>query len=410
MGKHTFKTPLNFEQVEAGSAEDNVLVRTAEGDVKEVPATSFSGSVEIKGEFTNNGEAIGGGLVAGDIYNIPINSNTAAAYLAIVRVIPEPSFWLKFASLPPLNSSITDVNDLSQWTSYFNSQGSVGINLTSVEVTGNKVEFFGNLDNISSLKCFNSNMVEYFVSNLTSLQTLNLQSNQITTINGLDTLTSLQTLTLQSNQITTINGLDNLTSLQTLDLSSNQITTIEGLESLTSLQNLYLSSNQITTIQGLDSLILLNILSINSNQITTINGLDFLTSLEYLNLASNQISTIEGLDSLTSLRYLYLGSNQITTIEGLDSLILLIDLSLDSNQISTIEGLDSLILLRRLYLNSNQITTIQFNNLNSWAVNAITNVANIINYYVINTSNNIDNFNTSTTYTTIFGKGWTIYN
>jgi hypothetical protein len=42
MGKHTFKTALNFEQVEAGSAEDNVLVRTADGDVKEVSRSEFS--------------------------------------------------------------------------------------------------------------------------------------------------------------------------------------------------------------------------------------------------------------------------------------------------------------------------------------------------------------------------------
>lgn len=56
MGKHTFKTALNFEQVEAGSAEDNVLVRTAEGDVKEVARGEFSsGGIQDLQSVLDNG-------------------------------------------------------------------------------------------------------------------------------------------------------------------------------------------------------------------------------------------------------------------------------------------------------------------------------------------------------------------
>lgn len=43
MAKQTFKTRLNFQQVEAGTAEDTVLVRTANGDVKEVSQSSIGG-------------------------------------------------------------------------------------------------------------------------------------------------------------------------------------------------------------------------------------------------------------------------------------------------------------------------------------------------------------------------------
>ena len=68
-------------------------------------------------------------------------------------------------------------------------------------------------------------------------------------------LTGLQELELGSNQITKIEGLDSLTSLQKLDLGGNQISKIEGLDSLTSLQKLGLRGNQITKIQGLDSLV-----------------------------------------------------------------------------------------------------------------------------------------------------------
>jgi len=57
--------------------------------------------------------------------------------------------------------------------------------------------------------------------------------------------------------------------------------------------------------------------------------------------------------------------------------------------------------LTTLLLVDNQITTAQFNTLNSWAILAPINGS-------INTNNNTDNFNTSTTYTTLLGKGWSI--
>ena len=135
--------------------------------------------------------------------------------------------------------------------------------------------------------------------------------------------------------------------------------------------------------------------------INKINNLDALVNLNYLYLSDNLIITIENLDSLVNLTYLDLSYNQITTIENLDSLVNLTVLYLTLNQITTIENLDSLVNLTALNLSDNQITTTQFNILNSWAILAPINGS-------INTNNNTDNFNTSTTYTTLLGKGWSI--
>jgi hypothetical protein len=179
------------------------------------------------------------------------------------------------------------------------------------------------------------------------------------------------------------------------------ITTIENLDSLVNLEFLYLNQNQITTIENLDSLVNLTQLDLAGNQITTIENLDSLVNLEFLELSQNQITTIEKLDSLVNLQVLYIAGNQITTIENLDSLVNLTQLDLLQNQITTIENLDSLVNLEFLSLSQNQITTIEFDKLNTWAVNAVDD-GNII------TANNIDNFNTSTTYTTLLNKGWSI--
>ena len=190
---------------------------------------------------------------------------------------------------------------------------------------------------------------------------------------------SMTELLLSSFGINKINNLDSLVNLTYLDLSTNQITNINNLDSLVNLTELFLFSNQITTIENLDSLV----------------------NLTTLDLSYNQINTIENLDSLVNLTELHLFDNQINTIENLDSLVNLTDLYLNNNQITTIENLDSLVNLTDLYLSSNQITTAQFNILNSWAILALINGS-------INTNNNTDNFNTSTTHTTLLGKGWTI--
>ena len=143
-------------------------------------------------------------------------------------------------------------------------------------------------------------------------------------------------------------------------------------------------------------------LDLSNFGINKINNLDSLVNLTTLYLSKNQITTIENLDSLVNLTVLSLNQNEILKIENLDSLVNLTYLYLNSNQITTIENLDSLVNLTILNLNSNQITTAQFNILNTWALLAPSNG-------IIYTNNNTNNFNTSTTYTTLLGKGWTIF-
>jgi len=84
---------------------------------------------------------------------------------------------------------------------------------------------------------------------------LNLISNQIQEIKGLENLTALNILFLDNNQIQKIKGLENLTALNTLSLHNNQIQEIKGLENLTALNTLDLRDNQIQEIKGLEKLL-----------------------------------------------------------------------------------------------------------------------------------------------------------
>ena len=116
-------------------------------------------------------------------------------------------------------------------------------------------------------------------------------------------LTNLQKLTLECNQITKIEGLDKLTKLQELDLAYNlYITEIKGLNKLTNLQVLNLDYNKITEIKGLNKLTNLEILNLDYNKITETQGLDKLTNLRELDLEGNYITEIEGLEGLNNLK------------------------------------------------------------------------------------------------------------
>ena len=61
------------------------------------------------------------------------------------------------------------------------------------------------------------------IGELTSLEELKLDYNDISTIQGLEKLTNLKYLNLDNSQITTIQGLDKLANLQELHLAYTKI-------------------------------------------------------------------------------------------------------------------------------------------------------------------------------------------
>ena len=238
-----------------------------------------------------------------------------------------------------------------------------------------------------------------------SASLLQLQFLEITEVNDLSPFVNITELILAGNLLTEIPlEIANLVNLEILHLSTNQITTIENLETLVNLEELYLIDNQITKIENLETLLNLTTLDISQNQISTIENLETLVNLENLALGDNQITKIENLENSVNMYVITLRGNQITTIENLNVFTNLFQLDLAENLIDTVTDIDDLVNLSVLALENNQITTSEFDKLNTWAVSNV----NIGGGNSIFTANNIDNFNTSTAYTVLLGKGWTI--
>jgi Leucine-rich repeat (LRR) protein len=86
-------------------------------------------------------------------------------------------------------------------------------------------------------------------ADLEKVTQLDLRSNQLTDVRGLEKLTQLKRLDLWDNQLTDVKSLGKLTQLEDLSLENNQLTSVKDLEKLTQLKELWLSDNQLTKAQ-----------------------------------------------------------------------------------------------------------------------------------------------------------------
>ncbi|BAP57706.1 peptidase C25 gingipain [Thioploca ingrica] len=207
------------------------------------------------------------------------------------------------------------------------------------------------------------------LSSLTSLRLLDLSSGQLSGPfpTWLSSLTALQFLDLNQNQLTgDIPNLSNLTNLQLLWLEGNQLTSgpiPEWICQLSSLLSLNLSNSQRTgSIPNcINNLTKLEKLYLDDNQLSgSIPDLAALTHLQVLSCYGNQLTgSIPNLSTLTQLQELYLHSNHLTgSIPNLSPLTQLQQINLDINQLtgSIPDEIGTLTQLQHFSLHSNQFT------------------------------------------------------
>ena len=116
---------------------------------------------------------------------------------------------------------------------------------------------------------------------------------------------TLVTLNLHSNNLSTLAGLSLLSQLVDLNLSSNCIEIMDAGEfsTLRRLQRLNLASNNIRRVGGLSTLLQLQHLNVSHNRISSLGGLNQLTDhhvLATLDLRDNHIVDLEELTGLTT--------------------------------------------------------------------------------------------------------------
>ena len=197
------------------------------------------------------------------------------------------------------------------------------------------------------------------LANLTNLKQIGMWGNSITDISPLAGLTDLYYLSLNGNSIENIDTLDysKFTNLEVLEFGDNNISDITSLNDLNSnLIELELRNNPLLSISPISHLTSLEILELGDGGIVDITPLDNLTNLRELYLSENGVSDITTLANLTSLERLEMVNNSITDVTALSGLENLVYLSLKSNQITDVNPLSGLINLNTLYLSGNNIS------------------------------------------------------
>ncbi|OUM58831.1 hypothetical protein PIROE2DRAFT_15823, partial [Piromyces sp. E2] len=175
---------------------------------------------------------------------------------------------------------------------------------------------------IKNIECFDK-------TELNQLIILNMDNNNINSVEGLRKLSNLKFLSLNNNKIERLvssNYMSNnlpivFPKLEELHLGGNLIQRIPDISMVKfpCLKLLFLNNNKINKIERFNAMPTLIELILNKNHIKTIDddGFDGLYNLKELQIKENCLKSIVNLNALTSLRRLYLTSNRIQDLNEL---------------------------------------------------------------------------------------------
>lgn len=181
-----------------------------------------------------------------------------------------------------------------------------------------------------------------------SIEILDVSHLDLTSAKGLEHFTNLKELDASNNLLTDsafLKGLDNLvvldlsfnqfkdielssTDIEHLDLEANQLTTINFVQSLEKLTRLNLRANNVLDLASLRNLKSLIYLNLRGNKVKDLEPLVGHNQLLNLNVRNNQIHSVEPIVHLPLDRRLYISGNEVA------------DLSLLEDKIKDIEEVD----------------------------------------------------------------------
>lgn len=231
------------------------------------------GGIELKGEFSNNAQAMAANLKAGDYYSTPVKSNSDTGYIAITKNPPgHMALMFKNASATAAALGINNINSIDDWNAFFTSKGSA--NFTSVSVTANLI-------------------VSFTTNDFTAIKVINLSNIQLTAIN-LTYLFSVKDIDLSNNELTEFNPNTIPPLLENLKLTNNLLKKFNPNEALPeTLKKLILNRNKIVEFEPKNklpnSIIELNF---EENLLESFgDNIEMPTNLKILNLNKNKIGS-----------------------------------------------------------------------------------------------------------------------
>jgi len=165
-------------------------------------------------------------------------------------------------------------------------------------------------------------------------------------------ISTIDSLNVNSSNISDLTGIEDFTALSALFCEGNQISSLDVTQN-TTLIYLYCNHNQLTSLDITQN-ISLNILHCFYNQLTSID-LTQNSALIYLDCNHNQLTNLD-ITQNTALANLRFIDNQLTTLDATQNSAL-INLECENNQLSSIDITQN-IALKYLYCMNNQLTSL----------------------------------------------------
>ncbi len=169
------------------------------------------------------------------------------------------------------------------------------------------------LTNLSVTGCALTDTALAQINACTQLTELNISYNQITSLDFISGLAYLQYLDASNNEISSVAAI-NHPALVTLNLSSNYLSDLSGIETLKALTNLDISDNLITDLTPLTKMQQLQELWMRNNMPTNIKKLSGLKKLIALDISGCGLASLSVVNDFPALISLSANNNQIASL------------------------------------------------------------------------------------------------
>lgn len=189
---------------------------------------------------------------------------------------------------------------------------------------------------------------------LSDLAVLDLSNNTVRNIEAISAMTKLQVLDLSHNALEELSALKDLTTLKFLDVSHNSLTSLADISNLTGLTQLNAGNNSITDLGQIELLSSLTKLTLEFNFLTDVSPLSGCTGLSELDISDNSLTSISVLNTLTELTYLDFSHNQVTELPQFPTDCALVTIDGSHNKLSSLDALAGLEHLNIVKMNYNE--------------------------------------------------------
>lgn len=155
------------------------------------------------------------------------------------------------------------------------------------------------------------------ISELTDIETLDLQGTQITDLSPIRGLGNLQELTLNGSRVSDLEPIRGLKWLQSLSLRRTPIDDLELIRDLTGIVRLDISDTNISDLSPLQDFEWLQELFASHTRVEDLSALATAVNLQRLSLSQTKVTTIEPLRGRTQLHWLDLTGSLVSDLRPL---------------------------------------------------------------------------------------------